>query len=332
MMTFHHLRTGFSAALCATASLAGCAIETSDGAEFREAVPKSEAVRVAGPEDSSASSAPGGSLQSESAPWAGGPWAEYYAFTRHVRDGINQVTVRVLGAVWFVVHTEPTEIGAQRATWGPWTDDLSPATYRFVVVREDDGAYHYSLQGRPRASTDGAFENVLDGIGYGKADARHGQGWFTIDVSKANQLDPQKNPEEGQFRIDHQLPNNIDEQVGALPRTITARAAEAEVWWTATSHQTAQGGTLLVEAHADLDQSKATLLEDIAIASQWQSNGSGRADITLSGGDIPSGIGVVTAVECWGTDFMRSYYSDSVQYRPTEGVPTACAFQEPPAP
>jgi hypothetical protein len=246
---------------------------------------------------------------------------------------MNEITARVLGAVWFVVHTKPTEIEARQATWGPWTDDLSPVTSRFVVVREDDGTFRYSLQGRPRASSDGAFENVLEGTGYGKGDARHGQGGFTIDVTAANRLDPLKNPEKGRLRIDHQLPTHIDEQVGALPRTITARVdTETEAWSTATSHQTAQGGTLLVSAHADLDASKATLLEDVQIASQWQSKGAGRADVTLSGGDIPASIDVVSAIECWGTDFMRSYYTDSVGYRPTEGNPSACAFQQPLAP
>jgi hypothetical protein len=45
-----------------------------------------------------------------------------------------------------------------------------------------------------------------------------------------------------------------------------------------------------------------------------------------SGGDIPQSLGVVTAVECWGSDFMRVYYTDSINYEPTEGAAGACAF------
>ena len=323
--TRDHIRIGLMALVLALP--AGCVLDTSDeGEEFREAVPETTAVRLAGPEDEAAAAAPSSSLQSTE-PWADGPWAKYYGFTRQVRDGINRATLEVLSGVWYVIHTRPSDVSAGTATWGPWTDDLSPVTSRFRVTRNDDGSYRYVLQGKPRGASDDAYRTVLDGIGYRKNDARHGQGGFTVDLDAAKALDPLKNPDGGQVRIDHQLPREL----GAVPRTITARATtEGEPWWTATSHQTASGGTLLVNAHADLDPTELTALEDVQIASQWQGNGAGRADITLSGGDIPQSLGVVTAVECWGTDFMRVYYTDSIDYEPTEGSAGACAFSATP--
>jgi hypothetical protein len=91
-------------------------------------------------------------------------------------------------------------------------------------------------------------------------------------------------------------------------------------------------GTLLVTAHADVDDSKATAMEDIQIASQWNAEGEGRADITLSGGDVPADPGVVTAVECWDSDFFRVHYSDSIAWAPAEGEASSCAFAESLAP
>ncbi len=325
--THDHIRIGLMALVFALP--VGCVLDSADDAdEFREAVPETAAMRLAGPEDDAAPSAPSSSLESIDEPWAEGPWAKYYGFTRHVRDGINGVTAAVLGGVWFVIHSRPDDISSGTATWGPWTDDLSPVTSRFRVSRAEAGSYRYVLEGKPKGAGDDAYRTVLTGIGYRKSDAQHGQGWFTIDLTAARALDPQKNPNGGQVRIDHQLPREL----GALPRTITARVtSEGEAWWTATSSQTTSGGTLLVEAHDDLDPTKLTALEDVKIASQWQPSGAGRADITLSGGDVPASIGLVTAVECWGTDFMRVYYTDSVNYEPTEGTAGACAFSAAPA-
>lgn len=88
-------------------------------------------------------------------------------------------------------------------------------------------------------------------------------------------------------------------------------------------------GDLYVKAHDDVDPGHSTKLEDIQLESRWNGDGAGRADIKLSGGDIPAADSPVTAVECWGADFMRSYYSDSINYEPTEGDPTACVYQQP---
>ena len=52
--------------------------------------------------------------------------------------------------------------------------------------------------------------------------------------------------------------------------------------------------------------------------------GAGRADITLTGGDLP--FEKVSAVECWGSDFFQVYYEDSVGYASKEGDVSACAY------
>jgi hypothetical protein len=78
-----------------------------------------------------------------------------------------------------------------------------------------------------------------------------------------------------------------------------------------------------------VDDSKMTELEDIAIDSRWRAEGAGRADIVIAGGDLPAAPGLVSAVECWGSDFTRSYYSDSINFEPSEGQPSACVYETP---
>ena len=119
------------------------------------------------------------------------------------------------------------------------------------------------------------------------------------------------------------------------PRAITAdvHPSKSEDWFTVTSKSAGDGtGTLVVNAYADADDSDLTQREDIQVLSEWNGQGAGRADITITGGDVPASMGIVTAVECWGTDFYRVYYNDSVSYEPSEGDASACAFSTPAAP
>src|SRR6185503_12637683 len=160
--------------LTAATLFSGCLIEKKDdGGKFREAIPEAEQVKVSGPEDAQAQGQSGG----KSAPladgsWDDGPWAKWYGFTRSVRQGVNQVSGVVLGSVWIIVHTQPTTVSENEAIWGPWTDSLEPATYRFRVTEVAENEYDYVLEGRPKAShDDSAYRAVLSGKGYGKGDS-----------------------------------------------------------------------------------------------------------------------------------------------------------------
>jgi hypothetical protein len=76
----------------------------------------------------------------------------------------------------------------------------------------------------------------------------------------------------------------------------------------------------------DIDDSKMAKLEDVTVNSRWNASGAGRADITISGGDLPASTPEVDAEECWGTDFTQSYYDDSVGFAPMAGVASACVY------
>jgi hypothetical protein len=318
------------------ALLQGCVLkEQDDVSRFQEAIPEADSVRVAGPEDAQGNGSSGGqSIQSDE-PWANGPWAKYYGFTRQVRKGVNQVAAAVLGSVWIIVHTRPTTIDEKEATWGPWTDSLEPVTYRFRVTEVGEKEYEYRLEGRPKASSsDGDYKTVLLGKGWGRGHASHGDGSFVIDLDTAYELDPfNAGGESGKIKITHDLPPDITSNLFAQPRTVTAEVTptKSDEWYTVKSQSNADGtGTLKVDASADADDSNMTQKEDISILSQWNGTGAGRADITLTGGDVPADPGKVTAVECWGSDFYRVYYSDSINYESTEGDASACAFSSAP--
>ena len=323
---------GCSLAL-AFSALSGCTLDKKDdGADaFREAVPPSESVALAGPDSkgSSSTAAAGSSRRTlASAPL---PYAKWYGFTREMRDGVNHVTGDVLFGVWKVIQTAPTTVSKDSAIWGPWLGDgLAAARYQFRITRVGLDEYDYVLEGHPKASTsDSDFEAVLSGHGFGKLHVKHGQGQFEIDLDVAKALDPfGHETDSGSVTITHDLPHDFLENLGALPRTITAAVSPA-----GEAHYTVESvakqdftGSIHVDAHVDIDDAKSTQLEDVVIDSRWAASGAGRADIAIAGGDLPSSIALVDAVECWGSDFQQSYYDDTVGFAPTAGLASACVY------
>jgi hypothetical protein len=331
--------------IAGSALLPGCMLEKQDdGREFREAVPLREALVVAGPAgetgDDTNTAALGGGRPRADAPWTAGPDSKWYGCTRGVRAGVNVVTGAVLGSVWIIVHTEPSSVEDGEAIWGPYTDALDPVTYRFRVTRIADAEYDYVLEGRPKASSsNGDYRQVLSGHGYGKRHDLHGQGELIIDLDVARELDPFANADEsGTVRIVHDLPRNL-RRGDFLPRTIVAEVTPDPALnpesFSVTSTANEDGtGSLHVTASADVDDTSGasaapSALEDIVVASRFRADGAGRADIAIAGGDIPADPGKVSAVECWGADFMRSYYVDSLELEPREGEPSACVYDAP---
>jgi hypothetical protein len=313
---------GFAVVLAATACEVANA--TSDeGDVYRTALPLSDQVRVDGPDSTLATSRQTAASSQ--------PVAKYYKFTREVRDNVNAITGQILGSVWYVVHTKPTRVAEGEATWGPYTDSLEPATYRFRVSRNADGGYDYVWEGRPKRSTsDADYLVVVSGVGYAQSDARHGDGEFTVDLDAARTLDPVAHEKDaGRVVITHDLPADIETNLAARPRTITAVAENTATGdrYTVTSRALEdRTGTLRVEALADLEDSKTTQRESVLVECQWNANGEGRADVEIAGGDVPTPLDPVNAVECWDQDFRRSYYHDSAGIEPDTGAPDARAY------
>lgn len=321
---------GCSFVLCFTS---GCTLDKKDddADAFREAVPQQQSVALSGPESSPSTSTAAISPSLRTLGTAGGtPYAKWYGFTREMRRGVNQVTAGVLGGVWTILHVPPSAISKDAATWGPYTDELEPASYRFRITRVATDEYDYTLDGRPKASSNDAdYRTVLSGHGYGKPHALHGQGDFMIDLDVAKALDPFAHPDDsGTVHVDYELPHDFVANQDFLPRTITAKVDPAgEAVYTVESlARVDHTGSIHVDAHVDVAESKDTKLEDVVIDSRWNATGAGRADIDFTGGDLPSSIPMVDAVECWGTDFTQSYYNDSVNFSPTVGDESACVY------
>lgn len=303
----------------------GCVIEPEDGSKYREPLPEQGSVSLALP----GSSASGSSTQSvhlsggQSSGGAVSSDAQFYKFSRELTDTIDTNTAGILAAIWLVAQTTPTSVSGNTATWGPGEDQnaLHPIVWRLQVQEVATDEYDYHLDARSKSSTsDADFKAVLKGHGYGKKHALHDSGWFMADNEAYRALDPAGAKDRGTTKVTYdvrQFPKTIAVEV--RPNDGTGQA-DAKV-----QHLAQGAGILDVAAKGDIEDAKDGKLEDVVIKSQWNATGAGRADATVSGGSLP--IASVDIVECWSSNFSRSYYKDSADTKPTSGSETTCAFK-----
>jgi hypothetical protein len=312
---------------------AGCTLKAEDGSRFSEGIPQGSDVALAVP----GSAAGGAQMQSKSglrietngpsgllAPIpAAGNTAQWYVFTRDLADSVDFGTGVILGAIWVVVHTKPTSVTAHQAVWGPGSGNaLDPAVWRLTVNEVATDEYDYELDGRPKDSTsESDYKAVLKGHGWGVGHPNHRSGNFTIDNDAYAALDPLRaSKDSGTVKVTFDLRQ--------YPATIEAdvhHTADAEFYNVLVTHQKDGSGDVDVNALGDIDTPKDGKLENVVLHSRWDSTGAGRADLEITGGTVTS-LGMVKGSECWGSTFQATYYSDTVNYRPTAGDASTCVF------
>jgi hypothetical protein len=253
-----------------------------------------------------------------------GQIAPYYVATRDVTRTLNGATGWVLVLVHTIVQFPPTTVDGDTYTWGPWTEALDPAEYRLVVVDLADGSYDWQLDGKNKTEPGADFEKIIDGNAVPSDPVGTGHGTFTFDFDANERVNPIDNDGRGVLVVGYDLD----------ARTVDIQAVTAEdrdgtpvpVTYEYAYREEADGaGDMVFSTHGDSDD-PGTAAEDTVLRSRWQPDGAGRGDARIEGGDL--GAIVVTASECWSSNFRRVYYSDSHEISPTEGEVAACAFAD----
>jgi len=291
------------AAVCAS-SLVACIQQQEAPDALKNAIPQADQVAI---------KLPGGAER------AVGQLAEWYVATRQVTRTFNGGAGWVLVLIHTIVQYPVTTINGDTYTWGPWSDALDPAEYKLDVTAMTDGTYQYQLSGRSKTQPGAAFEVVIDG----KADPRPGElkgnGEFLLDFDAGKRVNPiDADPEaRGSINVNYDLAaRHLDLQI------MSTNADGEPVMADYAYNQTLDGGGDMV-FNVDGNAGGTAAQEQITLRSRWQSNGLGRADARLTGGDLATSA---IASECWDGQFRRTYYSDNVSFAPTEGDVTNCAF------
>jgi len=257
--------------------------------------------------------------------------ATFYGFTRAVTLQVNGLVRDITNVLEDVTALAPTTTdGATYAIWGPWTDALSPATYRVRVDLALDGSYAYLVQGWPKTATEADAVTLLSGRHVPGAAAPHGAGAWTYHLTVAHALDPLAQRHTGDIAIAYTLADAralevtfTDLQGPDVPLATSALyrytdAADGSGTFDYTSN---------LDIHADHD---ATLdrRELLQVRSRWLPDGPGRADVLATHGDLPAGV-QVDLTECWDAAFQRTFVTWAFPGADvTDGDPAACPFAD----
>jgi hypothetical protein len=292
------------AAVTLAASLAACVQQTDAPSALKTAIPTSDQVQI---------KLPAGATREV------GQLAEWYVATRNVTRMFNGGTAWVLVLIHTIVQYPVTSVNGDTYTWGPWTDSLDPAEYKLDVREVGDGTYEYKLSGRSKIVENSQFEVVIDGKADPRAGELQGSGQFLLDFDAGRRVNPvDAGTERGTITATYDLAaKHLDLAID----TIDDRGQPVDANY-AYNETAGGGGDMTFNVAGDAGGTAAN--EQITLRSRWQATGAGRADARLAGGDL--GATVATASECWDTGFKRVYYTDSVNFAPTEGLATACVF------
>jgi len=317
-------------ALATTAG--GCAKD--DGDDFRDGVPQSQDVALVVPgaaSNSSALTAADGTAAVQGALL--NQRADSYKLTRDVTVVVNTATASVLTLVKTVTNYPPTSVAMDTAVWGPYTDPLSPNTWRLTVNRVAAGKFHYVLEGKAKTADDTGYVTVLSGnhnLSDPTAHRRlnvpdYGDGDFLLDWNAAQTL-PEHDANVGTAaftysRVSLTSPVTIDVTFTQVKDDDTGMLIDVGYAYTATP---GQGGTFDFKVTKDMIATTPAL-ETASVHSRWQETGAGRSDLLLTGGDL--GAAQATSNECWDTNFLSVYMANSYG-DPAKmwGAETACAF------
>ncbi|HEY8041834.1 MAG TPA: hypothetical protein VIF15_18650 [Polyangiaceae bacterium] len=305
----------------------GCALPQ-DASKFREPIPQKGDVSLAMP-GSQASGAAGqsASIRIQGGGTGGGGstgFSTFYEFTRNISDGVDYGTAVIIGEIVAITSLPPTTVDDNHAVWGPGSGDaLDPVTWKLVVTQVGDREFDYEVDGRSHLSTsDADWKAIVTGHGYGKSHPSHRSGWFQLDNDVFRSLDPMRGTSTGKVKV------TFDAR--AYPLTIvadlTTNDGTGAYYDVAVTHEQDGSGVVALTALADISSTKDGVNENVVENSRWNATGAGRADVKMSGGDL--GATTALASECWSSAYTRTYYTDNVNYQPTVGDASTCAFAQ----
>jgi hypothetical protein len=286
-------------------SLGACVKQDDPPAAIGKAIPTSDQVQIKLPTGQSK---------------AVGDLASYYVVTRDVTRTFNGGSAWVLVLIHSIVQYPVTSISGDTYTWGPWSGDaLDPAEYKLDVTANADGTYDYSLQGRSKSTPSAPFQAVISGHADPTPGELQGNGEFLLDFDAAKQVNPVDSGDaKGQVDVHYDLAaRHLDLHIMSTDASGAPVAADY-----AYDQDTSGGGNMTFDVQANVGGTAA--LEDVTMRSRWLATGEGRGDFRIAGGDL--GTEQAIGSQCWSTLFLESYYTDNVNFLPTEGDPASCAF------
>ncbi|KFE67110.1 hypothetical protein [Hyalangium minutum] len=313
--------------LCASLAIVGCGNTQED--EFRDGLPSKEMVTVKEPGTSAGQKleAEGGAVFA----FDKGQTSDFYKLTRGATVSVNLGTAFVLNLIEEVTKHTPTSIEGDVAVWGPYTDALSPNTFKVTVTKTAENAYSYKVEGKAKTAADTEFKTIISGSHtiatdeLGNRLRNYGSGNIQLDWDAAQTL-PEHGDELGTAAIRYSRPDaKAQATVEADFRNVEdderpGTRVNADYRYKETP---GAGGEFEFGLDKNFDTEPArSKIEHLTIKSRWAQTGAGRADVKISGGDYL--IASATASECWDANFASQFLIASWVTAPVYGDVSAC--------
>jgi hypothetical protein len=303
-------------AAVAVVVLAGCGVDS----EFRNGFPKPESVTINVPGQAQGLTSPGTKKQGLE-----GQTADMYKFTRGVTSLVNGAGVVILSLVKNITDYPATSADATHAVWGPWTDSLSPNTYKFTVTKNAKDDYSYVLEAKGKNEADTAFRTILSGSHQVTGGRDFGKGTFMLDWDTAQTL-PEHDSNVGTVTYGYNH-TAVDQPVDVVAHFRQVKDNDTgkliDVDYTYHTDPGA-GGKFEFETAKDF-VTTTSALEALSVNSRWKQDGTGRSDVRLNGGDLTT---EANASECWDSNFNSLYLGMSFDPNAGWGKPSACSFSD----
>lgn len=285
--------------------------------QYRDALPKKEAIQIGTP----AAEGAAGALAVRRQGLGETPLyqSEYAVMSYWTAVTLNLGVWWTLSLVQIVAAHPPTACDDLSCTWGPWVDDAGLNRWQLVVVKEGaEFAYTLSAQ---NGVEPGPFVPVLAGVARPGADRHHGSGTFTIDFDAQDLLAHGPLWEKQDFgRLtvvhDNEAGTAID---AAFVGARSSDPANRHFLDAAYSFRDAGAGGELQIAFENLETT-----ETVGLRTRWTGTGAGRGDAHYNGPDGRGGRVDYFASECWAGEPLGfvEVYDSKVPF----GAESSCAF------
>jgi len=255
-----------------------------------------------------------------------GEWARYYVVTRGVTEHVNGLIAFVLGTVGTVTKLEPqwSDADSRQAVWGPYSDSgLDPVETGLWVREEDDASYTWAIFQLPKGGdieTDATI--IVTGVVDAGSTAEDASGVFAVDFTTAAALDPATRLT-GTFYVEYAYDAEGVDAVAGFEDYGTVDGERMDALY-AYSQDDAGAGSMDLAWYDDVNGTGTDEL--LAMRTRWESTGDGRSDAVVTGGDL--GTDAVYASECWASDFVTSYWADTIGIYEAVGTEDVCAYAE----
>src|SRR5688572_7691493 len=271
MIRFAHV-AALSALTLATFTFTGC----KRGPDFASAVPKQGQVKMNVP------------AASEGQALLVGETSGLYVTTLAIASTINGATLGTFAILEAVVRSQPTTQTENEAVWGPTQPEgLEPLSHQLTVTLVEEGHYTYKLEARRKDDT-GPFTVVFEGEAF-PGDDDKGTGSAVWHLGSQRNLVVSQCALVGDIAIDYDATSEprvlnvdfiqvADECKGETPH-------DARYTYTESADAS---GTMEFAVDADIHGAADNKpeLETLAVVSQWRSDGAGRSDVIVSGGEV----------------------------------------------